>query len=138
MNDTESLEQSAKYVRLALPLMSKHGIPITPKNYTVWYYYVSGKNKELQKAVDSIVEKARQFSEETKEMLFQRFFAEEDESKLKGIQESLQQALVAIFSEVAELNGQTEKYESVVSKSVEKLSYLSNYVYASQYLNSGG
>ena len=41
MNITETQEETAKYVRLILPLMTKHGIPITPKNYTTWYYYIN-------------------------------------------------------------------------------------------------
>ena len=50
-NNIESLEETASYVRLILPLMTKHTIPITPKNYTTWYYYVSGKDKELQETM---------------------------------------------------------------------------------------
>ncbi|MFQ5964547.1 MAG: GGDEF domain-containing protein [Candidatus Scalinduaceae bacterium] len=122
MNDTESLEEAVRYVRLALPLMSKHGIPITPKNYTIWYCYVSGKNKELQEAVDSIVEKAEQFSEETNKMLYQRFFAEKDENVLNKIRDNLQQTLLVVFNELAEISGQAKKYETSVSKSIDRLS----------------
>ena len=47
------LEESAGYVRLALPLMSQYKIPITPRNYAVWYDYVSGKSRELRDAIDA-------------------------------------------------------------------------------------
>ena len=79
MDVTESLKETASIVRLALPLMTKHSIPITPKNYTTWYYHVSGKNKELQETIDSLIEKKKPFSQKTNEMLYQRFFVDKYE-----------------------------------------------------------
>lgn len=122
MNATESLEETARYVRLVLPLMTKHGVPITPKNYTTWYYYVTGKNKELQEAIDSIIEKKEPCSEETNEKLYHRFAVEKEESMLKGIREKLQQTLLTVFGDLKQLSGQTQEYESTALKSVEKLS----------------
>ena len=122
MNTTESLEETARYVRLLLPLMTKHQVPITPKNYTTWYYYVSGKDKELQEAIDSIIEKEEPCSEETNEELYNRFALEKEESILKGIREKLQLTLLTVFGDLNELNGQTQEYESTALKSVERLS----------------
>lgn len=122
MNDTESLEEAARYVRLVLPLMTKHAIPITPKNYTTWYHYVSGKNKEHQETIDSIIEKKEPFSRKTNEMLYQRFFVEQYESKLNVVRKNLQDALLSILRELAEVSGQTEIFESSTLKCVDKLS----------------
>lgn len=122
MNDTESLEESARYVRLVLPLMTKHAIPITPKNYTTWYHYVSGKNKDHQKTIDSIIEKKEPFSKKTNEMLYQRFFVEQYENKLNVVRKNLQETLLSILRELAEISGQTEIYESSTLKCVDKLS----------------
>ncbi len=121
MDVTESLEETASIVRLALPLLAKHGIPITPKNYTTWYYYVSGKNKELQDSIDSIIEKKKPFSEKTSEMLYQRFFVDKYENTLNEIRENLQETLLVIVGELAEISGQTKKYETTALKSVDKL-----------------
>ena len=57
MNDKRSIEELNSYVRLALPMMSNHNMPITPINYTVYYTYVSGNNNELSKAFDRIITK---------------------------------------------------------------------------------
>ncbi len=121
MDVTESLEETASIVRLALPLLAKHGIPITPKNYTTWYYYVSGKNKELQDSIDSIIEKKKPFSEKTNEILYQRFFVEKHENTLNEIRENLQETLLVVVGELTEISGQTKKYESTALKSIEKL-----------------
>jgi diguanylate cyclase len=122
MNVKEPQQESVRCFKLALPLMTKHSIPLTPENYKIWYHYVSGTNKELQEKVDSLIKQKEPFSEETNEMLYQHFFVEKPEKKLKEIQESLQQALLDILRELVEISGQTEKYESSVLKSVEKLS----------------
>lgn len=122
MNNTESLEETARYVRLILPLMTKHAIPITPKNYTTWYCYVSGKNKELQETIDSNIEKKEKFSKKTNEMLYQRFFVEQYENTLNVIRKNLQETLLSILRELAEINGQTEIFESSTLKCVDKLS----------------
>lgn len=121
MNLTESLEDTARYVRLILPLMTKHRIPITPINYATWYYYVSGKNKELNEAIDSIIEKNEPFLEKTNEEIYKRFFLEE-ENTLNEIRGKLQQTLLIVFGELKELSGQTQEYESTALESVEKLS----------------
>jgi diguanylate cyclase len=118
----DPLEETAGYVRLALPLMSQYNIPITPRNYAVWYDYVSGKSRELQEAIDAMLEKAEQFSDEINEMLYRRFCSEVDESTLVDIRDNLRQLLIDIFSQVAQLSEQAGEYETIVSKSVDKLS----------------
>lgn len=122
MDDKKSAEELHNYVRLALPLMSKHNVPVTPRNYAVWYEYVSGSNNELCSAIDTMLEKEEIFSEEQNEILYSRFCAEKDENELRKLREDLQQVLVSVLSEVSDLSGQTEKYESLVSKSVDELS----------------
>ncbi len=122
MNLTESLEQTAKYVRLLLPLMTKHRIPITPINYATWYYYVSGKNKELKDAIDSIIKNNEPFTEKANEDIYRHFFLESEENALHEIRDKLQQTLLAVFGELNELSGQTKEFESTALESVEKLS----------------
>jgi diguanylate cyclase len=123
-NDTAPppLEESAGYVRLALPLMSEHNIPITPRNYAVWYDYVSGKSRELREAIDAMLDKAERFSDEINDMLYQRFCSDVDEGALMDLRDNLRQLLIDIFSQVANLTEQAGEYESIVSRSVDKLS----------------
>jgi diguanylate cyclase len=102
--------------------MSEHNIPVTPKNYSVWYKYVSGIDSELRKTMDTMLDKGETFSEETNESLYEHFCAEKDENHLKDLRDDLQQVLATILKEVTELTGQTEKYESFISGSAKILS----------------
>ena len=122
MDETTSVEEDPGYIRLALPLMSKYNIPITPKNYSVWYKYVSCADRELNKTIDTMRDQGEAFFEEKNEGLYWRFCAEKDEHELRKLREDLQQILVTILREVTELTGQTHEYESFVSNSVNMLS----------------
>jgi diguanylate cyclase len=122
MNDEGSKEESKNYVRLALPLMSKHDIPITPRNYTVFYNYVSGGNRELSKAVDAIIEKGLTIDDEKIKNLYFQFCTEKDETGLRNLRNDLQKILTTILSEITGFTGQTEKFETLVSNSLAKLS----------------
>ena len=122
MNDKGSTEESENYVRLALPLMSKHNMPITPRNYTVYYNYVSGANSELNKAFDTVIAKGETIDDEKIKSLYSQFCMEDDENGLRNLRNDLHQMIKTILGEITELTGQTGKYESLVSNSVAKLS----------------
>jgi len=122
MDNMSFIKEVHGYIRLALPLMAKQNIPITPRNYAIWYAYVSGADRELSRIIDAMLQKGEEFSEETNEALYRRFCAENDENQLRKVREEMQQVLHTILKEVTELTGQTEAYESFVSHSVNALS----------------
>jgi diguanylate cyclase len=51
---TEDQAQAAEYLRLAIALLSKHQIPLSPLNYRLGYDSVSGRGTELLKAVERV------------------------------------------------------------------------------------
>jgi diguanylate cyclase len=122
MDDNQLMEQTLNYVRLALPLMSKHNIPITPKNYAVWFKYFSFGDLELNRFIDNAIREETYFSKEFNESLYEKFCAEESEIELSKIKEELRQVLLIISDEISELTGRTDEYESTVSDSLGMLS----------------
>jgi diguanylate cyclase len=50
-----SVEQAAERLRKAVPIMVKHGIPVTPLNYALWYTYVANEDPDLNQRIDKIV-----------------------------------------------------------------------------------
>ena len=107
-------------LKRAVPLMSKYNVPIIPRNYAVWYKYVSGMDIKLNRYIDIMRENGEEFSDQENEALFRKFCTEY-ESEFKKIREDLQQILKTIITEVKELTDQTQDYESFVSESVDKL-----------------
>ena len=55
MNTNKTLPESAEILRMALPLMSKFRIPVTPRNYAVWYEYAAGSNLILNQKIDHLI-----------------------------------------------------------------------------------
>ena len=49
---TEDQAQAAEYLRLAIALLSKHQIPLSPLNYRLGYDNVSGRSTELNKMLE--------------------------------------------------------------------------------------
>ncbi len=45
----------------ATRLMSRHGVPPTPDNFSVWFYYVMGGSLTLKKTVDILIANKRKF-----------------------------------------------------------------------------
>ena len=122
MNDENLKEKNYEYVRLALPLMSKHEVPITPKNYAVWYMYVSGESRGLNAIIDKMILNRRLFDEEINEKLYHQFCSEKNENELKKFRAGLHQILEVMLKEVMDLTGQTGQYETVLSRSISRLS----------------
>ena len=51
----DDLATSSEYLRLAVLLLCKYEIPLTPPNYRLAYDYVSRNNAELKHAIDGIL-----------------------------------------------------------------------------------
>jgi len=94
---TEDRDKVAEYMRLALPLMNKKGVPMTPENYTVWYEYVAGKNAALTAKVDELMLSDEPLSEQQCSNLYQDFF---DRGKDKAALDEMRKDLRRVLSEI--------------------------------------
>ena len=121
MSEKMTMEEVEGYFRLAVPLMKKNGIPITPNNYAVWYRHVSGADANLSRAIDDILGRGEAFTEETNDALYRQYCAESDESTLKKLREALRQILQTIMRQMSNLTGKVEDYESFATHSVGML-----------------
>jgi len=121
MEYSDTVEQAAEYVRIALPLMTKHNVPATPINYAIWYEYVTGRNGDLKQAVDGVVTSARQFSEEISQELYRRFLADEDSASLSAAREGLRNILGELMDYMSKMGGQTSRYGVVLETYSKRL-----------------
>ena len=51
-------------------LMVQHGVPPTPDNFSVWFYYVSGGSLTLKKTIDILIANKRKFDSATNRDLY--------------------------------------------------------------------
>jgi diguanylate cyclase len=79
MGQVEDHQKSAEYMRLAVPLMTKYGITMTPQNYAVWYEYVSSANMQLSETIDIDLAQHGTFTNQRTIELYDRFLGPEKE-----------------------------------------------------------
>ncbi len=111
---TEDEEQASEYLRMAISLLSKHQIPLSPLNYRMGYDFVAGKNEALRMAFAEMVAQSDKAPTESLWALYKRFFIQDDE-KLAEIR----QGLVSI---ITSMRGDFERSSGNLSSYTEKLS----------------
>ncbi|NQZ54074.1 MAG: GGDEF domain-containing protein [Piscirickettsiaceae bacterium] len=122
MEYSEYQEQAAEYMRLAIPLMRRYGIAMTPANYAVWYEYVSGNNISLTDAVEQHIDEYGQLSDKQSAELYQRFFdREKDQTELLEFRQNLRHVLEEILNYVNNGVGITKKSNKQLMQSLAKL-----------------
>ena len=115
---TQTLEDSvtaeaANLLRMALPLMSKYHVPVTPQNYAVWYRYASGGDPELRAAVDEHIAKGEEFTPSINDMLYHRYVLDTNEKMLEAVRQSMRVLIDGINSSMT-----TPTWTSAASSSV--------------------
>ncbi|MEZ5653364.1 MAG: GGDEF domain-containing protein [Burkholderiaceae bacterium] len=78
-------DRSAELLRLALPMISRHGRGFAPISYSVWYEYVRGENRALRTEVDTLLQnQSRLTSEVTFDVYRRHVVGQYEEAVLQG------------------------------------------------------
>lgn len=122
-----TLEKSSEYLRLALPLMSRFGIPFTPEHYAVWYYYVAGNRMSLKEEIDRMVERDIQIDEQTSAELYRRYVDPRDlerlekaEGVLRAISDSVVDSLLSANTEMSRYKQSLQTYGSNLTPDITR------------------
>lgn len=121
MEYRESLEQTAEYIRQALPLMTRNGIPANPKHYTVWYDYVSGRNQALKESVDRILGGKHNLTTTLSDDLYDAYFRSSEEKIADQMRIEVRTLVSTVLSQLAESGGQAHHYGSVLEAYQDRL-----------------
>lgn len=122
INKETEAQNDLAYAKQALLLMQKYGISPAPENYTVFFHYAIGKNKELMREVDSIVNNSVEFTQETCSYLHNKFImASRNQKVVDEATISAQKILVEVLKVMNEFGGETDNYNQGVNEYLEKL-----------------
>lgn len=102
MKYEDSVERSAEFLRLALPLMSRQKAALTPVSYAIWYEYVAGINPALQARIDELTRDGRLLDDATTIDLFQRHVAYVDHETAERVTHELQKVMFDVSQSAAE------------------------------------
>ncbi|MFA7387622.1 MAG: GGDEF domain-containing protein [Thiohalobacteraceae bacterium] len=121
MEYQESVEQAAEFVRLAIPLMTRSGIPANPKHYAVWYDYVSGRNQPLKESIDLAL-RNRTLSTSLSDELFEQFFRRNEEKVAEQMRDEMRALVATVLQQLTTSGGQANRYGSVLASYNARLS----------------
>lgn len=122
MEYRESAEQAAEFIRLALPLMARNGIPANPKHYTVWYDYVSGRNLPLKESIDRALSAEQKINPELSDEIFEQFFRHNEEKIADKMRSEVRTLVSTVLQQLSESGGQAHHYGSVLEAYNTRLS----------------
>ncbi|MBI4742605.1 MAG: GGDEF domain-containing protein [Betaproteobacteria bacterium] len=112
----ESIEQSAEFLRRALPLMSKQSAALNPVSYAVWYEYVAGINPALKARVDDLTRNDQRLDQQTTHDLFRKHIAEIDEELAQRVSAGFQKVMADMSQSAAAAGDQAGQFGSALER----------------------
>jgi len=97
MRYQQSPSESAELLRLALPMMSRHGAGYHPVSYAIWYEYVSGINPGLKERVDGLVQDGQALTDDSTYLVYRECILDAWGAKALKVNEGLR-GLIDDFS----------------------------------------
>ncbi len=113
-----SVEQAAERLRKAVPIMVRHGIPVTPVNYALWYTYVTNEDPTLNKRIDEIVSAYGTLPLTSAEGLFREHVspAGNYETALDRVKDRLEQMVQGIDHDLHTTIADTRSFNSLLDE----------------------
>ncbi len=118
-NDTE---RSAELLRLALPMISKHGRGFAPVSYAVWYEYVRGDNQDLKSELDELVAKNTRITESLTFDIYQRYVVDRIEQAMRegrtgllDLMNKVDESVRSASDSAADFDGKLEDFSESIS-----------------------
>ncbi|MES9936335.1 MAG: GGDEF domain-containing protein [Sedimenticola sp.] len=105
-----ALQENAERLRLILPQMSQHKVPVTPENYATWYHYIAGDNQALHEKIDALLEQNAVFTESVNESLYKEFVSDGNRDRLEQVSQQLQAILADTTGSLSSTGSQAEDY----------------------------
>jgi diguanylate cyclase len=102
--------------------MSRNGIPASPKHYTVWYDYVSGRNQPLKASVDRALAERQSINPAFSEELFEEYFRNPEERIADQMRTEVRSLITTVLQQLSESGGQANHYGNVLEAYNDRLS----------------
>jgi len=103
--------------------MSRLGVPMTPRNYAVWYEYVAGSNAALKEEIDRRLAGEATFTEAANDTLFQQYVAECDAAAFQRIRAEMRQLLREVGASLLNAGQDAERLGSQLDGTVTQIEH---------------
>lgn len=117
-----NVDTAAEYLRLVIPLMSRHKVPATPHNYAVWYTYVSGDHPALKAEIDTLIAENRPFTPALNAQLYRQFVSEMDLDNIERVRTDLSSIIQEVGSSLSSASNDAGAFEGTLKEFAEGVS----------------
>jgi diguanylate cyclase len=117
----DSIEQSAEYLRQALPLMTKQAAGLHPISYAIWYEYVAGINPALRQRIDQLTQNDHVLDDKDVLQLYHDHIAEIDEAVAQRASQGFEKVMVDISASTAKAADEAGQFGQVLKNWSEDL-----------------
>jgi len=121
-----SPEQSAELLRLTLPVMARHKVPVTPHNYSVWFSYTNRENPKLNAEIDGLIASGSPFNDEVNERLYQQYNSECDINQFNKIHGEMGEILDEVSRSLQDAGSDAQNYGGTLEGMVQNVAATSN------------
>jgi diguanylate cyclase len=121
MRYRDSLERSAEYVRLALPLMAQQEAAMHPVSFAIWYEHVASMNAALSSEIERRLASGTPLTEDATYALYRRYVAGVDEQSAQEVTVGFQRVLAEISESAAEAGSHASRFGDALLEWSESL-----------------
>ncbi len=114
-------QQASEFLRMALPFMNRHGIPVDPMHYAVWYEYFSGCNLPLKESVDEMISNKQRLGIDVSAELYEKFIENNRISVGLKMQQSVQNVMHSLSEQIEQSTEHASHYDTVLDEVSEEL-----------------
>ncbi|MBT8148351.1 MAG: GGDEF domain-containing protein [Pseudomonadales bacterium] len=117
----ENKTTASRYVKEAIPMMVKNNIVPNPRNFALWYAYVSKRDAELNTALDDTIAAQGTCPEEVTEELFNRHVMKDEMALQQGLQNSLANVIKELAGDVENTRAGADHLSDDLEQSLDTL-----------------
>lgn len=121
MEYRDSVEKSAEYLRLALPLMSRQAAALHPVSYAVWYEYVAGTNSALRTTIDEHTRDGSPLDEKATFEIFRKHVAGLDHELAQRVSDRFQKVLADMSQSAQQAGDHADQFGNALAKFSEEV-----------------
>lgn len=112
----ETIAQSAEYLRLAIPMMSRQPVPFHPVSCCLWYEYVAGINPPLRAAIDELLGRGEAIDEAVADELFRTYVTERDQRVAHRVAAGFRKVMADVSQDAASAGASAHRFGTTLAR----------------------
>lgn len=115
--------ESAELLRLTLPLMARYKVPVTPRNYAVWFDFVRGSNPQMKAEIQQLIDTHATFTSELNDQLYEKYKSDCDVRQFAKIHSEMSELMGDLSQSLKQAGNQAQHFGGHLDGVVESVQH---------------